>query len=252
MNEVRACRGAVALAILSAAPAAAQTAPPAPITVTGGATIVSDYRFRGLSQTNKHIAVQGTATVQHRSGVYASFWGSSIDDYVANGSDAELDLIGGYRKTSGGTTVDGGVLYYLYPGNDGGTTDFFEPYLVLSHTLGPVSAKLGAAGAWKQRALGLGGDKRGGIYTYGELNAGIPTTPLTVTGHLGHSFERNIITFGERYTDWSVGAAYVIGKATLGVAYVDTDKRLGSYPTGGGRNRDIASAGVVGSLGFSF
>ncbi|WP_174279365.1 TorF family putative porin [Sphingomonas bacterium] len=251
MKQVWTCTGAATLALLTA-PAAAQTAPPAPITVTGGATLVTDYRFRGLSQTDRSVAVQATATVQHRSGFYVSFWGSSIDDYVANGSDAELDLIGGYRKTFGGTAVDGGVLYYVYPHNGGAKTDFFEPYLSLSHTIGPVSAKLGGNVAWKQRGLGLTGDRRRGEYLYGELSAGIPTTPATLTGHLGHSFERNYITFGERYTDWSVTAAVVVKQVTLGVAYVDTNKRLFSYPAGGGHNKDVAKGAVVGSVGFSF
>jgi len=87
--------------------------------VNGGATLVSDYRFRGLSQTNRRFAVQGTFTISHSSGAYATWWGSSIDDYVANGSDAENDFIIGYKKTLGSTTLDGGVLYYYYPGSGG-------------------------------------------------------------------------------------------------------------------------------------
>ena len=71
--------------------------------VNGGATVVSDYRFRGISQTNRRFAIQGTVSVSHSSGVYATVWGSSIDDYVAAGADAELDLIIGYKKTFGST-----------------------------------------------------------------------------------------------------------------------------------------------------
>ena len=243
---------AVVGAIVIVGPAGAQTAPPAEFTVTGGATLVTDYRFRGESQTNKDVAVQATATIQHKSGFYASFWGSSIDDYVANGSDAELDLIGGYRKTFNGTTVDGGLLYYVYPGNNGATTNFAEPYISVAHTLGPVSAKVGGNFAWKQQALGLTGDRRGGAYAYGELSAAVPKTGLTVTGHLGHSFVRNYITFGEAYTDWSVTAAYTIKQITVGVAYVDTDDQSLSYPSGGGRNKDITKGAVVASIGFAF
>ena len=230
----------------------APTAPPPDFAVTGGATLVTDYRFRGISQTDKDVAVQATATVQHKSGLYLSFWGSSIDDYVANGSDAELDLIAGYRKTFHGTTIDGGLLYYVYPGNNGATTNFAEPYISIAHTLGPVSAKVGGNFAWNQRALGLTGNKLGGAYGYAELSAAVPKTGLTVTGHLGHSFVKNYITFGETYTDWSVTAAYTIKQITLGVAYVDTNNRLLSYPTGGGRNKDITKGAVVGSIGFAF
>ena len=233
-------------------PAMAQTAPPAEFTVTGGATLVSDYRFRGESQTNRDLAVQATATVQHKSGFYASFWGSSIDDYVANGSDAELDLIGGYKKTFSGTTVDGGLLYYVYPGNGGATTNFAEPYLSVSHSYGPLSAKVGGNFAWKQKALGLTGDRRGGVYGYAELAVAIPKTPVTVTGHLGHSFVRNYITFGENYTDFSIAATYTIKQLSFGVSYVDTDDHSYSYPTGGGRNKNITKGALVGSVGFAF
>jgi uncharacterized protein (TIGR02001 family) len=40
--------------------------------------VVSDYRFRGISQTDKDFAVQGGLTVSHESGLYASVWGSSV------------------------------------------------------------------------------------------------------------------------------------------------------------------------------
>ena len=112
---------------LIATPAFAEDAPSSPITISGGATLVSDYRFRGISQTDKRFAVQGTFTIAHESGLYATVWGSSIDDYVANGGDQEIDLIAGYKHSFGGTTIDGGVLYYYYPGSHGANTDFVEP-----------------------------------------------------------------------------------------------------------------------------
>src|SRR5689334_6931782 len=75
-------------------------------TINGGATVVTDYRFRGISQTDRRFAIQGTFSLSHASGFYATVWGSSIDDYVANGGDAELDLIGGWKHSWGGTTLD--------------------------------------------------------------------------------------------------------------------------------------------------
>ena len=60
---------------LAAMPAAAQeTAPPKDVTVTGSVALVSDYRLRGVSQTDKHAAVQGGFTVTHKSGFYVSTW----------------------------------------------------------------------------------------------------------------------------------------------------------------------------------
>ena len=77
-----------------AAPALAEDAPaPAsPWTVTGGATLITDYRFRGISQTDRRFAIQGTIGISHSSGFYVGTWGSSIDDYVAAGGDHPLPV----------------------------------------------------------------------------------------------------------------------------------------------------------------
>jgi len=247
-------------AALLAAPVLAQDAAAAPasdFTITGGATLTSDYRFRGISQTDKRFAVQGTLGISHSSGLYVGVWGSSIDDYVSYGSDQEIDLYAGYKKTFDGTTVDGGVLYYYYPGSGGNNSDFFEPYLNASHTFGPISAKVGGNFSWKQKALtytnaktGVLHSKGSGFYGYGELSGAVPGTGVTLTGHLGHSFDRNYITFGTKYTDWSLTAAYTWKALTLSVAYVDTTGKRGSFVTGTGR--DPVKAGVVGAIAVAF
>lgn len=236
--------------LLLAAPAIASaqdTAPPSAFTVTGGATIVSDYRFRGISQTDRKVAVQGTATVTHSSGFYASFWGSSIDDYVANGSDQELDLIAGYSHTfTGGVKLDGGVLYYYYPGGGRAKTDFFEPYVDLSATYGPVTGKVTANYAPKQHALTVGNGREDNLYLSGDLSTGIPTTPVSLSGHLGHTFGPDYLSIGRGYTDWNLGASATFNHLTVGVAYVDTNKNL-RYD-----RRNLSGAGVVASVGVSF
>ncbi|MEJ7932832.1 TorF family putative porin [Sphingobium sp. AN558] len=237
---------AVALVALSA-PALAQDAPTSEITVTGNAAVVSDYRFRGISQTDKRFALQGGITVAHASGFYASVWGSSIDDYVAAGSDQELDLIGGYSKTFGAATVDVGVLYYYYPGSGGANTDFVEPYASIKGTFGPATAKLSVAYAPKAKALSVGNGKEDNFYVAGDLSASIPNTPLGVSAHLGHSYGPSYLTIGKGYTDWNVGATYTWTHLTFGISYVDTDKALYS-PSG----RNISKAGVVGSVTASF
>jgi uncharacterized protein (TIGR02001 family) len=241
---------ALALAAI-ATPAFAEDAPASDLTVTGGATVVSDYRFRGISQTFKQFAGQGTFTVAHSSGFYATVWGSSIDDYVYNGSDQELDLIGGYTKTFGAATVDVGVLYYYYPGSGGINSDFFEPYASVKGTFGPVTAKLSAAYAPKQAAIGLFDGlgvfhKEDNLYVAGDLSGGIPNTPISLTAHVGHSFGPSYLTIGKEYTDWSVGASYTWNHLTFGVSYVDTDKDLFVG------TRNISKAGVVGSVGVAF
>lgn len=239
---------AVALAVLSV-PAFAQDEPAPALTVTGSAAVVSDYRFRGISQTDKRFALQGGLTVTHESGFYVSTWGSSIDDYVAAGSDQELDLIAGYSRTFGAATVDVGVLYYYYPGSGGANTDFVEPYASIKGTFGPATAKLSAAYAPKSRALSIDGGltREDNLYVAGDLAASVPSTPLGVSAHLGHSFGPSYLTIGDEYTDWSIGATYTWSHLTFGVSYVDTDKSLYS-PSG----RNISKAGVVGSITASF
>lgn len=232
---------------LTAMPAAAQEAEQKALTVSGGVTLVSDYRFRGISQTDKRFALQGTFTVAHESGLYATVWGSSIDDYVYNGSDQEIDFIAGYRRTFGATTVDAGVLYYYYPGSGGIDSDFFEPFVSVAHTFGPVTAKASAAYAPKQRALSIGAGKEDNLYVAGDLSAAIPETPVSLTAHIGHSFGPSYLTIGEEYTDWSLGASVAFKTVSVGLAYVDTD---GDFITPSGRN--ASKAGVVASVGVTF
>jgi uncharacterized protein (TIGR02001 family) len=255
--SILAAAAAAAPALADDAPAAAPAAASSPFTINGSATLISDYRFRGVSQTNRRFAVQGGFTVSHSSGLYVGTWGSSIDEYVANGSDQEIDLFAGYKTTVSGTTIDGGLLYYYYPGSGGAKTDFFEPYLNASHTFGPISTKVGLNYAWKQRAQSCAYDPRCGgkakedsLYTYGELSGAIPGVPLTLTGHLGESWGRSYLTNGlKNYTDWSLTAAYSWKALTFSVAYVDTDFKKGEFVVNG---RDEVKGGVVASIGVSF
>ena len=238
---------ATAVAMIAAPAAYAEEGDaPSDVTISGGATVISDYRFRGISQSNKRPAIQGTATISHKSGFYGSVWGSSVDDYIADNS-AELDLVAGFKKNIGQSTLDVGVTYYHYPNSTFQFSDFYEAYTSLSHTLGPVTGKVGVTYAPKQQALTVDGiNKEDSLYVSGDLSAGIPQTPISVNAHLGRSFERSYLTFGQKYTDWSVGATYTWRNLALGISYVDTNKDI----LAGTRN--VSKAGIVGSLGVSF
>jgi uncharacterized protein (TIGR02001 family) len=236
----------MAAPLLAAAPAAAEDLGGG-LSVNGGASVVSDYRFRGISQTDKRPAVQGSVSLSHESGLYAGVWGSSIDDYVAAGSDQEIDLTIGYKKSFGGTTVDVGLLYYYYPGSGGADTDFAEPYVAVSQAFGAVTAKATVAYAPSQSALTIGAGDEDNLYLAGDLSGTVPGTPVSLSAHLGHSFGPSYLTIGDEYTDWSVGVGYAIKSFTLGLSYVDTD---GTFITPSGRN--ASKAGIVASLGVSF
>jgi uncharacterized protein (TIGR02001 family) len=259
MRTFLGCCGSI-LALIATTPAFAdETDPPPAITVNGGATIVSDYRFRGISQTDKNFAVQGSITVSHKSGLYATVWGSSVDDYVTlSGQSAqEIDLIVGFKKTFGSATVDIGALYYVYPktklAGDRSSSDFIEPYFAVSGTVGPVTAKASIAYAPKQKALALDQGftgllpKQDNVYIAGDFSASIPKTPIGLTAHIGHTFGPSWLAIGNEYTDWGLGATVTYKALTFGVQYVDTD---GDFITPSGKN--ASKGGVVFSLGASF
>lgn len=246
---------AVVLASVSAPAMADEAAAPEAITINGSATVVSDYRFRGISQTDKRFAVQGSLTVTHESGLYASVWGSSVDEYVAAGSDQEIDLIVGYSKAVGPVTLDVGVLYYYYPGSSAiisANTDFVEPYASIKGAIGPVTAKLSAAYAPKQKAIALVNTKDDNLYGALDLSGAIPSTPISLSAHIGHNFtSQSFLSAGKAYTDWSLGASYAYKNLTFGVSYVDTNFSKGALATPF-TGRDAGKGGVVGSIGVSF
>lgn len=75
------------------------------------AAIVSDYRYRGLSLSNRNPAVQFSATIEHDSGLYGYLWGSTIKE---PGSEVatEVDFTAGYAgELAGGLSLDMAVTY---------------------------------------------------------------------------------------------------------------------------------------------
>jgi len=211
--------GLSALALLaSATPAFAQEEDTGPITISGSVGLVSDYRFRGFSQTSQDAAIQGGITATHESGFYFGTWGSSVS-FAGN---AEVDLFGGWSgEVSPGVTVDVGLLYYLYPKHGEGDTDFFEPYVNVTGAIGPVSVKVGANYAWSQSALA----DNDAIYIHAEPSIAIPGTPFGLNAHVGYASSDGFPggVDGEVW-DWSYGATATWKNLTFGVSYVDTDE----------------------------
>lgn len=246
--KIRLAAAVAAISIATAAtPAFAQEEESGPITVSGNTALVSDYRFRGVSQSDRNMAIQGGITIAHESGFYVGSWGSNLSGWgTFGGANMELDLIAGYKASVGDATIDVGATWYMYPkGFD--NTDFVEPYIKVSGSAGPVSLTAGVAYAPKQEALGAWyadgaaaaagvytnpGDKNDNLYLWGDAATAVPDTGLTLKAHIGYSkgndglgpFATSVAPTGE-YWDWLIGADYAIGGTplTLGVAYVDTD-----------------------------
>ncbi len=102
------------------APSAADAA--SPYSLTANVTLASQYRYRGLMQTNNQPAVQGGFDLTHASGFYLGNWNSSISWLNDSNSDVsapvEMDFYGGYKgNLSDNVPVDLGVLQYYYPGD---------------------------------------------------------------------------------------------------------------------------------------
>lgn len=243
-----------AVLALAVAPdvARAQDVPePKAITLSGSAALVSDYRFRGVSQSGGDPAVQGGLTVTHESGVYASVWSSSISfDKLGTGAvygSQEVDLSGGWsREIASGVTADLGLTYYAYPGGHVGKAEFFEGYGSLATTYGPARLKVGANYAWPQDALA----GTHNLYLFTSADASIPATPVTLSARIGYQdgplAAAWVASNGARRHgwDWSLGAsATVLGRLTLGASYVGASGRSLS---------GITDDTVVGSLTLSF
>lgn len=229
----------VSAGLLIAAPAFADdTAPPSDITVTGSAAVVSQYRFRGLAQSDNKPAVQAAITVSHSSGFYISTWGSSASPGVIDIGGTEIDVYGGYAKEIGGVKVDVGVYGYLYPGFDQG--NYVEIYGSLAKTLGPATAKVGVYYAPPQKVFDLNWNSptRHNTYVYGELSSSIPGTPLSVHSHLGHT--GGGFDYGKQYLDYSVGVSATWKNLTLDASVVGTNISKSDLDSGIGLGGDAA------------
>ena len=189
------------------------------LNVGGQAQLMSDYRFRGVSRSDEDPAAQANLTVSHSSGFYVGARATSLDGIdnfrLRPLGDAEIDLYAGYsRDMGGGLTLDVGVMTYIFAGA-AGRSDYVEPYASLSYMLGPVEATAG--GKYAPSQSGTGDEDM--LYLFGEIEAGIPFTPVTLRAHAGR---QDWGTFGS-YTNWSLGGSYALGPAELGLRYVDTD-----------------------------
>lgn len=274
-----------ALAAMIAMPAQAQDEDRAasedrPVTVLGSATITSDYRFRGVSQSDEGMAVQGGLTLTHESGVYVGAWGSNLAGWgTFGGANMELDLIAGVKMPVGGGTLDTGLTWYMYP--DGADeTDFVELFAKVSGNVGKLGLTGGVAYAPKQEALGNvfasgaaaaaglpdnPGDKEDNLYLFADAAYAIADTPVTLKAHIGYSDGNSglgpngtSVAPTGTYFDWQLGIDVTpVEHLTLSASYVDTDISrtesaylLPNFATLGGK--PIADAALVMSVTASF
>lgn len=85
-------------------------------TITGTATLTSDYVWRGSTQTQGDAAVQAGFKIAGDSGLYGSIWGSNVEFAPETHASSELDFTIGWGKNLGyDWALDVNVLHYRYP-----------------------------------------------------------------------------------------------------------------------------------------
>ena len=223
------CAAAALTAAFTGTAAFAEDAPTPEFTITGSAAIVSQYKFRGLSQSDNKPAVQMAITVADKSGFYISAWGSSTygDPAFTNSpispGGTEIDVYGGYTHSIGksGVTFDGGAYGYIYP--NGPAANYYELYASLTKAYGPVTAKAGVYFAPPQKVFNLNFNSphRVNAYKYVELSYAVPSTPVTLHSHLGHT--AGGFDYAKQYLDYNVGVSYKWKALTFDVSGVGTD-----------------------------
>ncbi len=242
---------AAGLSIAVMASAQAQTAAEeSDWTLSANLGVATDYRYRGLMQTNGKPAVQGGFDIGHSSGFYVGNWNSSIswlsDADPDVSSSVEMDFYGGYsRSFANDVTLDVGVLHYYYPGRyPGGFNDPDTTEAYVSVGYGPVSFK------YSHAFTDLFGTPDSKHSQYFDLSAAWPTGlyGIELSGHVGRQEIRN---WSEgSYTDWSIGLSRQFGRFGASLTYVDTDADRDLYTNSHGRYMGKATVVVGVSAAF--
>ena len=189
--------------------------------VTGNLGLTSDYRFRGISQSQNAPAVQGGIDYAHSSGFYVGNWNSSVSSQLyTNGAGVESDLYAGFKKDIyKGLTLDVGSYNYFYPrattAGTGSNFDTYEGFLGLGY--GPVSVKY-------NRTLGNSyfgtANAQGTQYYQADVAYPLPIKGLekvSLLAHAGHTNVANSSTLD--YSDYNVGLGYDLKGWNLAAKY---------------------------------
>lgn len=194
------------------------------------AGLISDYRYRGISQSRLNPAVSGGVDYTHASGWYVGTWLSSIRWIKDAGGDAPLewDVYGGYKGTAGPLGYDVGVLRYQYPNH--------------GLEISPNTTEIYGALTWQMLTLkyshsvtnlfGFADSKNSG---YLDLSANFDLgNGWSLSPHVGHQWIKN--NGDASYTDYALTLGKDFGNGiTASAAIVGTDASKSLYVTPSGR-----------------
>jgi uncharacterized protein (TIGR02001 family) len=244
---------ALAVSALSSV-AQAQTAPAAPeSSLSFNAGVVTDYRYRGISQSRLKPAVQGGVDYADKSGFYVGAWGSSIKwikDAGASAGSVEIDLYGGYKGTAGDVAYDVGFLRYEYSGNKlagvNGAVNANTNEVYGAATYGLFTAK------YSHAISDLFGNANSKNSYYLDLSAALDLGEgYSLTPHIGRQSVKNSSSLS--YNDYALTLGKDLGNGlSVSAAVVDTtaDKTLTAFQTPDGKFN--GKTGVVLGLKYTF
>lgn len=221
---------AVALPMVSAVPGAAtaENGPMIPGEFSANVALTTDYRFRGISQTDKEPAIQGgfdySIGLTDMFSLYAGIWASNVDFQDGDEAQIEIDYYGGVTAEYQGIGIDIGLIYYTYPGASSGLDyDYVEGKIALSYSpIEPLT--LGIGYNYSPDYFASSGDfhyPNASVEYTPEL--GLPL-PLTLSATYGYNSIDDEAAFGARdYHDWSAGIATSYEFIGLSLQYIDND-----------------------------
>lgn len=255
------------LALIGSTAAFAQAAAPAPdYTLAYNVGVVSDYRFRGITQTNYGGAIQGGVDFAHKSGVYLGAWASNVSWVKqvngATSGDYEVDLYGGYKgEIMPGLGFDVGLITYQYPGNNSGVAN--GPVAAGAYSKADTSEFYGAV-TFQMFTLKYNqsmGDFLGNVNSngskYWDLTANFDLgNGYTLTPHVGRQSIPNQVANVADYTDYALTLAKDFGNGFTGtVAYYATNADQTFYVNQGspvGDGKYIGKSGAAIGVKYSF
>ncbi len=185
--------------------------------ISGNVALTTDYRFRGISQTNRDPAIQGGLDYAHESGLYIGTWASNVS-FTEGGT--EIDAYAGWgTDLNENLALDLGVLYYAYP------SDSDADYVELYASLGFFGATVGLNYSPEYTY-----DTGTYFYLYGAYSLPLGEA-FSLDLNLGlNQFEKdNLDSFlgaigaGKSYIDYSIGVSTAVAGVDLTLAYVGTD-----------------------------
>jgi uncharacterized protein (TIGR02001 family) len=196
----------------------------AEITTNLGAT--SDYRYRGISQTQNAPAIQGGIDYTNKNGFYAGNWNSSVSSLVyTNGAGIETDLYAGYKKEIKGVTFDVGSYNYFYPRASVNKTNYDTREVYVGAAKGPVSIKV-------SQSLGdyfAASNSRGSRYYQADVAYPIAGTKASILAHAGRTDVANQTVLDSN--DYNAGVGYNLAGFDLAARYYTNSNKTAAFQT---------------------